>query len=517
MSSPHLELVLERAAGAGVDLHETGTDRWRGDCVGCGGADRMTVHLDLAGVVWVDCYGAACGAQDRLQALGLTVDDLRPRVDSQPGQLVRRKLSEVPLDPVTFLVPDRVPRRAATFLGGDPGLGKSMWTCLVAAECSRGAYGEPHAVAILNAEDTPAVIRGRVQAAGGDLDLVETLTKGDGDYERVLTLPDDVSHIEEFVVDTNAWLVVIDPLMAFLTDRADANQDHSVRRALANLTLMAERRDVAVLVCAHLNKDEQKAVLYRIGGSIGLVGAARSLLLMAADPDDPAGEAGDRRLLAHAKSNWSKLAPTLRYRQELVELEDDGRFDTTMVLRPDGESDLRASELVGRQRAEGKLETAVEVIVAALSEGPRPSREVKEEVRDEVGCSHATIERAVGQLRATGGLEITHTGKQTYWRIVPVDGSGQPVKSPEQPSQTPAQVALNDDDEGRSGNSGPSFSSAAPKGGSKTRQDNPHHHVGEGDEARVDAGAAARNGRPADLDDARAWIENLAREQRGER
>src|SRR4051812_39128797 len=47
---------------------------------------------------------------------------------------------------------------------------------------------------------------------------------------------------------------------------------------------------------AHLNKSPGGNALYRVGGSIGLVGAARSLLAFGRDPDDPDGERGPKHL-----------------------------------------------------------------------------------------------------------------------------------------------------------------------------------------------------------------------------
>jgi hypothetical protein len=400
--------VIGRALAIGVELRQLGDRRWRGKCSGCGDADSMELKLNADDRrLWLDCWHATCSEQERLQALDLTIEDLRPRVPKDRGRLVRHRLSDVKLEPVEFLTPG-VPRKAVTLMGGDPGLGKSTWTCLLAADVSRAG----RAVAMLSAEDTRSVIRGRVDAAGGKLELVEVLTKQDDDseFEQALTLPDDVSFIEEFIIDTGAALVVIDPLMAFLTDKADANQDHSVRRALANLALMAERRDVGAVVNAHLNKDEQKSVMYRVGGSIGLVGAARSLLLFATDPDDDS-----KRLLAHGKSNWAELRQTRRYRLASVPVEQDGVRVRTTVLCPDGVSDLSAEQIIGRRRAEGKLQEAKDGVLLALSKEPRLGRDVKTEVADEMDCSQATVKRAAQQLQKTGEITIEQVGRQTYW------------------------------------------------------------------------------------------------------
>ena len=67
-------------------------------------------------------------------------------------------------------------------------------------------------------------------------------------------------------------------------------------RALAPLARLAERLVVAVVIVRHLTKNSSEGnPLYRGGGSIGFVGAARSGLLIASDPDD---ETGESRIIA---------------------------------------------------------------------------------------------------------------------------------------------------------------------------------------------------------------------------
>jgi hypothetical protein len=59
-------------------------------------------------------------------------------------------------------------------------------------------------------------------------------------------------------------------------------------------------------VIRHLNKAAGGNALYRGGGSIGIVGAARSGLLIAKHPEDDG-----RRVLASIKSNLAAPAPSL--------------------------------------------------------------------------------------------------------------------------------------------------------------------------------------------------------------
>ncbi len=386
--------------------------------------------------------------------MGLLDDALNAARDHDGGgagaELHRRRLDTIRFEPVRFLIPDRVPLQAVTLLVGDPGLGKSTWTCMIAAGATRGMYGDPTTVAIVNAEDSlKAVVGPRMQAAGADLERVEALSVLDDDHERLITLPDDVEMIEGFIVETGARLLILDPLMAFLSDKADANQDHSVRRALGELAAMAERRDVAVIVAAHLNKDEQKSLLYRVGGSIGLVGAARSILLFARDPDDPDGERGRRRLVAHAKSNWAQLAATLAYEIEPETVLAGGDIIQTSRLVARGESEHTAEQLVGKRKDAGKTQEAADEILAVLDDGePHPSQEVKREVREAVGCSLRTVERAAEQLRADGKIGTGGETTATVWQLAPSTpatslwGNGGGSWSPAvEPNPTPAAMA----------------------------------------------------------------------------
>ena len=60
-----------------------------------------------------------------------------------------------------------------------------------------------------------------------------------------------------------------------------------IRRALTPLSKVAERTGAAVVVVMHLNQATLQPALYRVQGTIGYVGAARSVLLVVADKEEP--------------------------------------------------------------------------------------------------------------------------------------------------------------------------------------------------------------------------------------
>jgi Thiamine pyrophosphate enzyme, C-terminal TPP binding domain/AAA domain len=188
-------------------------------------------------------------------------------------------------------------------------------------------------VFVISAEDSFArIIKPRFAAVDGALDKFAKFEVVDSEGARFPDLPEDVAELEAAVAEHQAALVIVDPLNAFLSGSIDSWKDHGIRRALAPLARMAEQQDCAMLVVVHLNKQRGGDPLYRIGGSIGQVGAARSVLSFGRDPQDPQEERGKRRLLGHLASNWGELEPTQLYEIERVELELDDEWHRTSKL-----------------------------------------------------------------------------------------------------------------------------------------------------------------------------------------
>ena len=338
----------------------------------------------------------------------------------------------VPL-PVEWLWQGRVPLGMLTTLDGDPGLGKSTVTLDLAARLSRGNVmpdGTPGpaaaGVVLLSAEDDLArVIRPRLEAAGADLRRIVTVAMLDGGERRdPLIAAEDLAEVERHVLETGARLVVWDPLMAYLPLEVNSHRDQDVRLALRRLSVMGERTGAAVLVVRHLNKGSGGPALYRGGGSIGIIGAARSGLLLTADPDDAAGEV---RVLAPLKSNLSALAPALRLR-----LVVDGAASHPRV-QWEGACDHTAERLLSAaSNPEERLarDEAAEFLRRILADGPVLVREVEREARAE-GISERTLNRARKQV----GVQAEKVGqpgdnKQEWWLSLPCGWPGDAHDAP---------------------------------------------------------------------------------------
>ncbi len=333
---------------------------------------------------------------------------------TRPGPVLVR-LASVQREALSPVWDGRLYRGKPHLVEGDPGLGKTTAALDVAARVSRGAAMPdgspgigPAGVVIMGAEDGLAdTVRPRLEAAGADLERIVALTAiVDGDGERMPALPLDLGAVEAAIRDVDAALVIVDPLMAFLDASVNSWRDQDVRRALAPLARLAERSACAVILIRHLNKSAGSHAIYRGGGSIGIVGAARVALLVAADPDDP-----ERRILATVKNNLAVHPPSLAFR-----LVGD---DATGAARVEwlGESEHGASALLaipsdGDER--GALADGVEVLRTVLANGPLPAK-IGEREAAAAGVKGRTLDRA----RKAAGVRAERVGglaSDGYWQ-----------------------------------------------------------------------------------------------------
>jgi hypothetical protein len=348
-------------------------------------------------------------------------------------------VADVPAEPVRWLWPGRIPLGKLTVLDGDPGVGKSTLTLSIAAKVTTGSPFPDHArpeaadVILLSAEDEIAdTIRPRLEAAGADLARVFVLpdVQVDGELPRPPELPLDLDRLEAEVKDRAAALVVVDPLMAFLTGQVDAHRDQDVRRALAAMTYTAARTGAAVVIVRHMNKAVGGNPLYRGGGSIGIIGAARAGLLAAPDPDDDG-----RRVLAMTKSNLAAMPEALAYR-----LVTDDRHGVARIVW-DGATSHTAADLLRVRRDEPDDQApprseAEEVLRVILADGPVPARQAKQLARD-AGIAERTLDRAREAIGAATRREGFGPGARWLWSLPdrdPIDAT-EPPFSPSSPAQ----------------------------------------------------------------------------------
>lgn len=307
------------------------------------------------------------------------------------GEWVR--LSDVAPERVSWLQPSRIALGKLTLWDGDPGLGKGLALMSVTAAVTtgselpgRGEYG-PADVILLSSEDGLAdTIRPRLDAAGGDPERVHVLEfvreKGKKCFP---SLKRDMDVIERKAIETNAALLIIDPLMGFLGVK-DAHRDADVKETLGPFCQMLDRLKLAAIGVRHLSKAQVASSIYRGGGSIGIIGAARSGFLFAADPDDEF-----RRIVAATKANLCALPASLAFRVEGT------KNGSARAVWETHTNELRADSLlktaIDTQGGSSAGTEAAEWIAVALKDGPREVGELEDEIKNTCVFSWKTADK----------------------------------------------------------------------------------------------------------------------------
>jgi KaiC/GvpD/RAD55 family RecA-like ATPase len=210
-----------------------------------------------------------------------------------------RCAADIETRPLRALWPGVIYRRKVALVAGDPGLGKSLATCDIAARISTGAdwpgnvsaISDPSSVVIISGEDdADDTIVPRLKAAGADLDKIfiidDVVEKRDGELS-VLSLAENIKAIDTMMRRVKASLLIIDPISAFMGS-SDSHKDTSVRALLAKVRQYAADGEYAVLLVTHFNKPGEKltSAIHRVMGSLGFVGASRSVFAFVRDPND---------------------------------------------------------------------------------------------------------------------------------------------------------------------------------------------------------------------------------------
>lgn len=338
-----------------------------------------------------------------------------------------RSMADVEPQDVRWFWPGRIPFGKITNFEGDPEHGKSLTTLDLAARTSSGrpfpddATGAPCAVLLIcDEDDYEDTIVPRLIAAGADRGHIFALHPDkDADGKMIpFFMPDDLPDLEKHINALKARtgrsdvVVIVDPVTAVLNERINSGVDASVRRALSPLAELARVTGAAIILVRHLNKNSQeKNVKYRGGGSIGFFGAARTVLLFGAHPDDPS-----MVVLAVSKNNLGPKAPSLAYRVESWD-----QNPAVPIIQWKGEVDLTADTVLnGRdgRTASPERDLAMKVIDELLDANDGSVRaDVAIKECKKAGASEKTAQRAKADMGlVVGGVRSeTGDGKYDHW------------------------------------------------------------------------------------------------------
>ena len=309
------------------------------------------------------------------------------------------RMSEVDTQTVAWLWKPYIPFGKVTIVQGNPGEGKTTFALRLAAACTTGGTLPgmeplpPFQVIYQTAEDGLGdTVKPRLIEAAADLDRVLVIDEA----KQELTLSDE--RIEKAIVQTGARLIILDPIQAYMGEKADMNRANEVRPIFRRLADVADRTGCAVILIGHLNKAAGGQSAYRGLGSIDFRAAARSVLLIGRVKREP-----NVRVIVHDKSS---LAP-------------EGK-PVAFCLDPDtgfswiGDYDITAEELLSGAggNTATKTEQAERLILDLLSDGKELASEEIVKAATEAGISERTVQNAKRNMSSILGAR--RVGGQWY-------------------------------------------------------------------------------------------------------
>lgn len=312
------------------------------------------------------------------------------------------QLSTIPVKPITWIDFPFLQGSAFHLLAGVKNSGKGTWLAQVAARVTRGEFnpdGWPQKVLWLAlGEDSYAIdVRPRIEVAGGDPAGVMAL-EGHG-----FKLPDHGSWLEEQVRESQAALVIVDPLGGAFGGKS-TNDDTDVRAALQTLNQTADLTGTMVFGVRHIsNKVTRRGgdILANILGSSDWVNIPRAVLAMVHDDVDPQM----RHLFAITGNRGPSDTPGLMFRLEGMPVE--GHEHDVSFARVLGESHKDPDELLVAKRAKrtSRSDTARVILASILGEIPGGSMEsdtLDAEVARRTGLAARTIRDIRMEMRKQG-------------------------------------------------------------------------------------------------------------------
>lgn len=242
---------------------------------------------------------------------------------------VVKPISEYESQEIRWLWYPYIPKGGITILDGDPGVGKTYLSLALVAHLSSGrplpgeveikdgsqgtSPRKPEKVLYMTAEDDPGLtLRPRLELMDANLHnilICEGTLAEDGNTVEPLdfSTTEGLETLAALCEKYKPTLIIIDPFVAFI-GRTDINKANEVRPVMTPLNLLARKYDVAILLVRHLTKGARERIIYRGMGTIDIIAAARSSLLVATDPDTP-----EIRIMFHQKHNLSRQGASLGY------------------------------------------------------------------------------------------------------------------------------------------------------------------------------------------------------------
>ena len=315
----------------------------------------------------------------------------------QAQELNLIKMSEIQSEEIEWLWYPFIPYGKLTIIQGDPGDGKTTLALNIAAKLSRGEsldeemkISEPINIIYQTAEDGLAdTVKPRLELADADCERILVIDES----SEALSMADE--RLEEAIKLTNAKLLILDPIQAYLGAGTDINRANEARDMTKKLGALAEKYKCAVLLIGHMNKASGIKASYRGIGSIDFFAVARSVLLVGRIEGEES-----LRAVVQIKNNLAAFGNSKAF-----ELSEEG-------FRWIGDYDISADEVLGGIAPKANKLDQAKRLLLELAEGTNrmQSKDIFEIAKEEE-ISKRTLENAKRELNISA-KKINNTW---YW------------------------------------------------------------------------------------------------------
>lgn len=304
-------------------------------------------------------------------------------------------MRDVEVESVSWLWYPFIPYGKVTIIQGDPGEGKTTLVLQIIARLTKGESiidekeQSPINVIYQTAEDGLAdTIKPRLLSANADCSKVLVID----DRDTPLTMRD--VRLEQAIVETNAKLVVLDPIQGFLGADVDMHRANEIRPIMKHISELAEKYKCAIILIGHMNKCSVGKSAYRGLGSIDFQAAARSVLIVGRIKDEP-----EVRVVCQTKSSLAPEAKAVAFR-----LNEETGFEWI------GELDITADDLLSGTVKGTKKQAAMDFLENLLADGQMAQTEITELARQN-GISDKTLRNAKDELK----IKSKRVNNQWHW------------------------------------------------------------------------------------------------------
>jgi len=260
-------------------------------------------------------------------------------------------------------------------------------------------HGLPQNVVYMSAEDSTGLLKFRFDRLAGDPKRLYFLPfASDGKLEKCIDLR-DLELLEEVITKVKPALIVVDPIQAYIRADVDIYRTNAVREVMHGLGRLAEKHNVAIVPLRHRTKANQNRSGLSGIGSVDFNAAARSVLLVGADPDNK-----DERVMIQTKSSYARLGEPQGF-----SITADGLNNP--VFKWMGVSKLNEAAIDAKEEEPGKLEEAIDFLKVELAAGAQDVGKIKK-AASKAGISESTLRRA----RRNMGVQVHCEDKNTnHW------------------------------------------------------------------------------------------------------